>query len=68
MHEGRRDENASPEVTGEEEEMMRNGKARKAAHYDRKRACCVSVRQRRDLSNGGGERLTYPRCSGPGSE
>lgn len=51
MHEGRRNENASPEVTGEEEKMMRNRKARKAAHYDRKRACYVSVRQRRVLSN-----------------
>lgn len=69
MHKGRRDENAGAEVTGEEEKVMRNRKAGKAAHYDRKRACCDSVRQWRVLSDvEGGEGLSHPRCLRLGSE
>ncbi len=43
MHKGGSDEDSGAEVTGEEEEVMRNWKARKSAHYDRKGACCKTV-------------------------
>ena len=35
------DEYARAEVPGHEEEVMWNGKTRKAANDDRKRACCI---------------------------
>ena len=67
MHEGRRNKNASAEVTREEEKVMRDGKAGKAAHYDRKRARCDSVRQWQVLWESG-EVLTYLQYSKPESE
>lgn len=58
MHEGGRNENAGAKVTGEEEEMMRNGEARKAAHYDGKRTCYDAIVKVNSLDQGEKARLT----------
>lgn len=39
MHKGGRDENASAEMTGDEEDRMRNRQARKSLRYDGKGTC-----------------------------